>query len=66
MKYELIKLTEDHKFYGTGVNYQIKALVDILTIDVKAGDLGGYVNNENNLSQENNCWMFNNSKMGLL
>ena len=38
MKYELIKLTKYHKFYRSGVNYQIKALKDFN--DVKKGDLG--------------------------
>lgn len=33
--------------------YQIKALKDFN--DVKAGDLGGYVASEDNLSQEGNC-----------
>lgn len=36
--------------------YQIKALKDFN--DVKAGDLGGYVASEDNLSQEGNCWIY--------
>lgn len=36
--------------------YQIKALKDFS--DVKAGDLGGYVASEDNLSQEGNCWIY--------
>ncbi len=61
MKYELIKLTKDHKFYRSGVNYRIKALKDFN--DVKKGDLGGYVANENNLSHFGNCWLYNNARM---
>ena len=32
--------------------YRIRALRDIPEIDVKAGDLGGYVESENNLSHD--------------
>ena len=39
--------------------YQIKALKDFA--DVKAGDLGGYVASEENLSQEGNCWIYDNA-----
>jgi hypothetical protein len=61
MKYKLIKLASKHKLYGTGVNYQIKALKDFA--DVRIGDLGGYVNHEHNLSQKGNCWLYDNTKM---
>lgn len=36
--------------------YQIKALKDF--DDVKAGDLGGYIQYETNLSQDGNCWIY--------
>ena len=36
--------------------YRIKALKDFC--DVKAGDIGGYVESKDNLSQEGNCWIF--------
>lgn len=35
--------------------YQIRALKDFE--DVMAGDLGGYIESERNLSQEGNCWV---------
>ena len=51
-KYELIETK-----FGF---YKIKALKDfeLITAEiVKKGDLGGYVDGENNLSQEGNCWI---------
>lgn len=36
--------------------YEIRALKDF--DDVKAGDLGGYISNEKNLSQRGNCWVY--------
>ena len=37
--------------------YRIKALKDFN--DVKKGDLGGFIQNEMNLSQDGNCWVYN-------
>ncbi len=37
--------------------FRIRAVRDIPKYKVKAGDLGGYVENENNLSQEGDCWI---------
>jgi len=62
-KYELIPLSEKHKLYNTGINYQIKALKDIPEINVKKDDYGGFVNNFDNLSKEGNCWIFANAKV---
>ena len=39
--------------------YRIKALIDFG--DVKAGDLGGYVEKEENLSQSGNAWVYGNA-----
>ena len=36
--------------------YRIEALYDF--DDVQKGDLGGYIENENNLSQEGTCWVY--------
>ena len=41
---------------GTVV-YRIKALHDMPEIGVKAGDLGGYIEEEVNLSQRGKCWI---------
>lgn len=35
--------------------YRIRALKDF--DDIKAGDLGGYIQSENNLSQFGDCWV---------
>ena len=51
-KYEL---TEDTIQFCGKTLHRIKALRDFC--DVKSGDLGGYIENENNLSQENNAWV---------
>lgn len=54
-KYEI---TNESKELGN-VNYnvyRIKALKDFN--DVKAGDLGGWIAKEDNLSQDGNCWVY--------
>jgi hypothetical protein len=52
MKY---KLTDEKIKYYNRTLYRIQALKDFG--DVKAGDLGGYVESEKNLSQYDNCWV---------
>lgn len=42
---------KDNKIY-----YRIEALTDFA--DVKKGTLGGFVENEENLSQKGNCWIY--------
>ena len=37
--------------------YRIRALRDIPQQNVKAGDLGGYVEGEHNLSQDGDAWI---------
>ena len=51
-KYELIPSDKE------GL-YRIKALKDFN--DVKKGDIGGYVESEKNLSQDGNCWIYDNA-----
>ena len=41
--------------------YRIKALRDFG--DVKAGELGGYIEKEENLSHEGNCWVYDNARV---
>ena len=41
--------------------YRIRALKDFL--DVKKGDLGGFVENYNNLFEEGDCWIYNDAKV---
>ena len=54
-KYEL---TTESRITHVGVTavYRIKALRDFGT--VRAGDLGGFVQSEANLSHDGNCWIF--------
>ena len=52
MKY---KLTETTKEVNSITLYQIQALKDFG--DVKKGDLGGWIEKEDNLSQEGQCWI---------
>ena len=41
--------------------YRIRALKDFS--DIKAGTLGGYVENEDNLSHDGNAWIYGNAKV---
>lgn len=56
-KYELLK--DDFIEYKGRKLYRIKALKDFGNI--KAGDLGGYIENENNLSHKGTCWIYDNA-----
>ena len=60
-KYELVPETVT-EFYCKPM-YRIRALKDFS--NVKKGDLGGYVESEENLSQEGNCWIYDGSIVGL-
>ena len=53
-KYELVESSKI--ILKNVILYRIKALVDIPNI-VKAGELGGYIESEENLSHEGNCWV---------
>ena len=51
------ELTEEHVTITSGKKlYRVRALVAFG--DVKAGELGGYVEKEENLSHEGNAWVF--------
>ncbi len=41
--------------------FRIRALRDIPRVNVKAGDFGGFVQSESNLSQEGDCWIGDNA-----
>lgn len=56
-KYELLK--NDCIVCMGQTLYRIRALKDFR--DVKAGELGGYIANESNLSHEGNCWVYKNA-----
>ena len=54
-KYEILK--EDSIKVGNHTLYRIKALIDFG--DVAAGELGGYIESEKNLSHRGSCWIYN-------
>ena len=54
-------LTQESIQFGDSTLYRIKALKDFG--DVKAGDLGGYIEKELNLSQEGKCWVHSEAKV---
>lgn len=60
-KYELVPETVT-KLYGKSM-YRIRALKDFS--DVKKGQYGGYIESEENLSQLDNCWIYDDSIVGL-
>ena len=58
-KYEL---TNETKTLADGtILHRIRALRDISRYGVKAGDLGGLIEKENNLSQDGNAWVSDNA-----
>ena len=60
-KYEL---TNETKTLADGtVLHRIRALRDIPRFGVKAGELGGFVEGENNLSQDGDAWVFCNANV---
>ena len=60
-KYELTEETKTRT--DSTVLYRIRALLDIPRHCVKAGDLGGWVEKENNLSQYGDAWVSGNAKI---
>ena len=56
------ELTENCKIYNQKKLFQIRALRD-LDCGVKAGDFGGYVENECNLDQFGDAWVFGNARV---
>jgi hypothetical protein len=59
-KYTLTKETLD---WCERTLYRIKALIDIPNTGVKKGDLGGFVQGYENLSQEGECWVYQYAKV---
>ena len=60
-KYELTNETKT--LAGGTVLHRIRALRDIPRFGVKAGELGGFVEGENNLSQDGDAWVSGNAKV---
>lgn len=62
-KYEL---TEEKKVFLGRTLYRIRALKDFELLDgtiIHAGDLGGWVEKEDNLSQEGSAWVYGNARV---
>ena len=55
------KLTEETLKVYDKTLYRIEALKDFN--DVKKGDKGGFIENESNLSQSGDCWIYDNAKV---
>jgi carbonic anhydrase/acetyltransferase-like protein (isoleucine patch superfamily) len=66
-KKEIVVVNKKYELTGETIRvrgdtlYRIKALRDFG--NVKAGDLGGFVQSEKNLGHEGNCWLYGNSKV---
>ena len=58
-KMQKFELTEEFKEFAGKKVFRIKALKDFG--DVKAGELGGYVEKEENLSRNGDAWVFGNA-----
>ena len=54
-------LTENTKEVDGRTLHQIQALIDIPEHGVKAGDLGGWIESESNLSHYGKCWVAGNA-----
>ena len=55
-KYEL---TDETKKFSGKTLYRIRALIDFGLAE--AGDFGGWIEKEENLSQESGCWVYDNA-----
>jgi len=55
------KLTSTTKKYSSSVLYQIEALKDFG--DVKKGERGGFIQKEDNLSQNGNAWVYGDAEV---
>ena len=61
METKKYKLTDDTIIVDGHELHRIQALIDFS--DVKCGDVGGYIESEDNLSQYENCWVGGNAKV---
>lgn len=59
-KYELTDESIELANQGTKL-YRIKSLIDIPSIGIKAGTLGGFLESEKNLDQEGHSWIYGNA-----
>lgn len=61
MKVKKFTLTDETMCFNGKTLHRIKALKSFSS--VKEGDLGGWVESEDNLSQNDNCWIADNAKV---
>jgi len=68
--WRLLNKYEKYEFSGETITlddgtllHRIRALKDIDAIGVKTGDLGGFVESTDNLSQKDNAWISDNAKV---
>ena len=59
-KYEILMDKENTIEWKGHTLYRIRALRDFG--DIRKGDIGGFVENENNLSHKGNCWIYDDAK----
>lgn len=57
----IINYSEPSKYFGSIPLYQIQAIIDIPKYNIKAGDFGGYIQSEYNLSHSGSSWISNNA-----
>ena len=55
------KLTDETKIVNGTTLRRIEALRDFG--DVKSGDIGGWIESEDNLSHDGNCWVYNDAQV---
>ena len=63
-KYEIVKT--DNIVHDGKTLYRIRALKDFVNVfgeQIRKGELGGYIESENNLSQKGTCWISDNAKV---
>ena len=63
-KYEIV--TRNSIVHNGKKLYKIRALKDFVNVlgeQIRTGELGGYVQSEDNLSQEGDCWIFGKAKV---
>lgn len=58
------QLTDEASFIdGNTLVYRIQARVELPSMGVRAGDLGGFVESEENLSHEGDCWIADDARV---
>lgn len=61
MENKKFEFTGETKTFGERTMHQIRAIRDFS--DIKSGDIGGWIENEENLSQDGNAWVCDNARV---